>query len=131
MTKIIQSALGAATLSLSMLINAPAQADDHLLSQFSHTIDYITANGVSVVQSSDGGSMVVLETDFDTRNHAELRVLLGRDGMFTREADLGPLARVTGLQVFKAPPNVDMQQFTEVHIWNPQHNVVVGIAPLN
>ncbi len=88
-------------------------------------------HGVSVVQSSDGGSLVVLETEFKTRNTAELRVLLGRNGVPAREADLGSLARVSGLQVFRAPPSVDVSTFSEVYIWNPQNNVVVGVAPLN
>ncbi|MEL6839640.1 MAG: hypothetical protein AAFP85_10130 [Pseudomonadota bacterium] len=131
MKRIVQSALGAAALSLSLFTPATVLANDHLLSQFSHTVDYITEHGVSVVKSSDGGALVVLETDFNTRNSAELRLLLGKDGLFTREADLGPLAHLTGLQVFRAPPGVDMQQFTELHIWNPQHDVVVGVAPLN
>jgi len=131
MKNTITSALIAAAFSLTLLMPTSALAEDHLQSQFSHTIDYITEHGVSVVRSSDGGSLVVIETDFNTRNRSELRLLLGRDGMFMPEADLGPLARVTGLQVFKAPPGLDIQQYTEVHIWNPQHNVIVGFAPLN
>lgn len=131
MKRLFQPALGAAALSISLIVPLFAQADDHLLSQFSHTINHINAHGVSVVRASDGGNLVVIETDFNTNHTAELRLLLGRDGTFTREADLGALARVTGLQVFKAPPDMNIAQFSEVHIWSPQHDVVVGVAPLN
>ena len=73
----------------------------------------------------------MLETDFKTTNRAELRILLGRNGAASPEADLGSLARVTGLQVFRAPPHVDVTAYTDVYIWNPQNNVIVGVAPLN
>ena len=131
MITISRSMLLAAAVSLTLLQPVSAQANDSLPDAFSHTIDHINDHGVSVVQSSDGGSLVVLETEFKTRNTAELRVLLGRNGVPAREADLGSLARVSGLQVFRAPPSVDVSTFSEVYIWNPQNNVVVGVAPLN
>mgnify|MGYP001793619215 CR=1 FL=1 len=131
MRTFFQSALGAAALSLSLLSPSVASADDHVLAQYAHTVDYIAAHGVSVVRSSDGGALVVLETDFNTRDRAELRLLLGRDGRPTPDADLGRLNRVKGLQVFKAPAHVNVQDFTEVHIWHPQKDIVIGSAPLN
>ena len=107
-----------------------AQSNEDLSVQFSRTIDHIKEHGVSVVPSSDGGSLVILETAFDTRSNAELRLLLGKDGMFTPETDLGRIAKTTGLQVFKVPASVDISGYNEVYVWNPQNKVVIGVAPL-
>ena len=94
------------------------------------SVDYIADHGISVVQSSDGGTVLVLQTDFNDDIGTELRVILGKDGIFAREADLGPLARISGLQVFKAPPAIDVSQFDEVHVWDRETDSVIGVAPL-
>jgi hypothetical protein len=121
---------GAAALCVAFVGPAIAQSNEDLSTQFSRSIDHIREHGVTVVPSGDGGSLVILETAFDTRSNAELHLLLGKDGMFAPEANLGPIAKITGLQVFKTPASVDISRFNEVHVWNPQNNVVVGVAPL-
>jgi hypothetical protein len=130
MQHFIKIFLTAATLYLTALNPAFAQTQEELSAQFSSSMDHIARHGVTVVPSSDGGSLVILETAFDTRSNAELHVLLGKDGMFAPEMDLGPLAKITGLQVFRAPASIDISSFNEVHVWNPQSNIVVGVAPL-
>ena len=93
------------------------------------SVDYIADHGISVVQSTNGGTLVILQTDFDDDVGAELRVILGKDGMFAPEADLDPLAQIFGLQVFKARAAVDVSKFDEVHVWDRGTNSVIGVAP--
>lgn len=94
------------------------------------TVDYIADHGISVVQSSDGGTLVVLETNLDHDIGAALHVVLGKDGIVVPEADLGPLAKITGLQVLKAPASVDVGQFDTLHVMDRDTNSVIGVAPL-
>ncbi len=94
------------------------------------SLAYISEHGISVVQSSDGGTLLVLQTDLAKDIDANLRVILGNDGMFAPETDLGPLAKISGLQVLKAPATVDVSAFDELHIWDRDTNTVIGIAQL-
>lgn len=107
-----------------------AQADGTSPNELARSVDYIADRGVSVVPSSDGGILIILETDFDHPMGRDLRVILGKDGMFLPDADLGALAQMSGLQVFKAPPTVDVMEFDEVHVWDRDADRVVGVAPL-
>ncbi|WP_341368953.1 DM13 domain-containing protein [Yoonia sp. BS5-3] len=106
----------------------PAHGDetDHL----TRAVDYIAQHGVSAVPSSDGGTLLVLQTQFDHAGDPDLRILLGKDGIPAPETDLGPLAQITGLQVFKAPPTMDIAQFDSLHIWDSAAGRHIGAAPL-
>lgn len=130
MTNFVSKIAAVAALSFTVLGTNVAWANDALSDQFTDTIAHIRDHGISVVPSSDGGSLLVLQTDFTTKDDPELRVLLGKDGMFAPDTDLGQLSYINGLQVFRTPSSMDISGFNEVYLWNPQNNVVVGVAPL-
>lgn len=121
-----------AVTALLLALSTPvsAQANEELSNQFSHTVAYIAEHGVSVVSSSDGGSLIILETSFQTSDDTELHILLGKDGIFAPEADLGKLSHINGLQVFRTPATINISGFNEIHLWNPEYGVVVGVTPL-
>lgn len=124
------SLYGSVVVMLALAPPSFAQAHGTSPDGLARSVDYIADRGVSVVPSSDGGLMIVLETDFDHPMERDLRVILGKDGMFVPDADLGALAQMSGLQVFKAPPTVDVMQFDEVHLWDRDAGQVVGVVPL-
>ena len=131
MLHILRILFGAAALSISFSNPTFAQNNDALSAQFSDAIANIANHGVSVVPASDGGHLVVLETSFDTRSTVSLRLLLGSNGRVAPEADLGPLRKITGLQVFRIPSDLDISGYNEVYVWNPKDSAVIGVAPLN
>ncbi|MFQ1699027.1 hypothetical protein ACJ5NV_00395 [Loktanella agnita] len=108
----------------------PALAQSAVDPNVQHVLDHINAHGVSVVRTSDGGAMVILETDFATRGLPELRVSLGRDGVFMPDTDLGTLRKITGLQVFTAPSSINIEEYDTLFIWDPRAATPVGLAPL-
>lgn len=121
----------AAISAVLLALSAPAFAlSEDERSALARSVDYIADHGVSVVQSTDGGSLVILQTAFDDDVTADLRVVLGNGGMFAPEADLGQLAQITGLQVLKAPATVDVNQFDELHVLDRETNSLIGVAPL-
>lgn len=131
MPHILKMFLGAFALSTTLLTPALGQGNDALSAQFSDEIAYIANHGVTVVPASNGGHHVVLQTSFDTRNTAALRLLLGKNGHMASNADLGPVRKITGLQVFRVPANLDISGFNEIYIWNPNSNAAVRVAALN
>lgn len=121
--------MSAAAIALTTF-SAPALAQDQLSPQVQRVMAYIADHGVSVVPTGDGGAFVVLETEFVTHGTPELHIILGKDGVLMPEADLGTLQKITGLQVFRTPATLDIDGFNEVHVWDSQNKIVVGVAPL-
>ena len=121
---------GAAALLLGLALPMSATAQNMVDSDIQEVLDHIKAHGVSVIRTSDGGAMLVLETQFGSGRLPELRVGLGRDGMFMPGTDLGTLRKITGMQVFRAPPSLDIDEFDTLVIYDPSAAVPVGLAPL-
>jgi hypothetical protein len=131
MPHILKMLIGATALSMTLLTPALGQGHDALSAHFSDEIAYIANHGVTVVPTSNGGHHVILQTSFGTRNTTALRLLLGKNGSMAPETDLGPLRKITGLQVFRVPADLDISGFNEVYIWNPKNNAAVRVAALN
>ncbi|MEM7722939.1 MAG: DM13 domain-containing protein [Pseudomonadota bacterium] len=112
------------------LLPAVAQADTHS-GQFTGASDHITTGGVTVVETADGGAVLILDSDFSLDGAPDPRVGFGMDGEYTAEADVGALGELTGLQVYIVPANIDAASYNEVYIWCRQFNVPLGVAPLN
>lgn len=128
MTRFVRTCIAAAALTLGAML--PAQADEGVNPHIQHVLDHINAHGVSVIRTADGGAMVVLETDFTSRGLPELRVGLGRNGVFMPETDLGTLRKISGLQVFTAPASINIDDYDTLYIWDPRAAIPVGLAPL-
>ena len=113
------------------LISPPsALAAETDLGRWSEEVAYINDHGVSVIESGGGNAMIVLETGFGGAAGPEMRLQLGRDGVTSHAADLGPLAKITGLQVFEAPRGINIADFNELHIWDADQGALIGVAPL-
>lgn len=122
--------LRATTISVALAAGAAATANETDTGQWSEAVDYIKSHGISVIDQGNGTSLIVLETALSSGMRPELRVRLGRDGVASPAADLGALQKITGLQVFQAPTSVNISDFNELHIWNVDAGVRIGIAPL-
>lgn len=121
---------GAAALLLGLALPLSATAQNMSDPGIQEVLDHIKAHGVSVIRTSDGGAMLVLETDFGSGRLPELRVGLGRNGEFMPGTDLGTLRKITGMQVFRAPPTLNIDEFDALVIYDPRAAMPVGLAPL-
>ncbi len=130
MTRLIKVVVAAAAIAIGTVNPAVVLADDGVNSQVQEVLDHIAAHGVSVIHTSDGGAMVVIETNYTTRGVPELRVGLGRDGVFMPGTDLGTLRKITGLQTFKAPASVNIDDYDTLYIWDPRASAPISVAPL-
>jgi len=125
------TAAAAATVS-AILLALPAVADTVTATgTFTGASDHITTGAVSVVEQSDGSTVVILGEDFSLDGAPDPKVGFGVNGKFIAAADLGELTSKNGRQVYTVPANVDPNDFNEVYIWCEQFSVPLGVATLN
>lgn len=110
---------------------APAVADTVATGTFTGANDHITTGGVSIVKTENGGTLVILDTNFSLDGAPDPSVGFGKDGQFVPASDLGDLVNINGLQAYVVPANVNVDDFNEVYIWCDKFNVSLGVADLS
>ena len=121
--------IGAAAIAITGLGAMPAAADQS--GSFVGASDHITTGGVQVVKTADGGALVILDTDFSLDGAPDPRVGFGSDGAYAEASDLGELQQISGLQIYKVPSTVNVDDFNEVYIWCLEFGVPLGVATLS
>jgi hypothetical protein len=110
----------------------PASADTVAATgSFTGASDHITTGGVSVIKTSDGGAVVILDSNFSLDGAPDPKVGFGIDGKYVAASDLGELTNKDGLQAYVVPASVKVDDFNEVYIWCEQFAVPLGVAALN
>ena len=98
---------------------------------FTGASDHITTGGVSIIKTSNGGAIVILDSNFSLDGAPDPKVGFGIDGQFVAASDLGELTNKDGLQAYVVPASVNVDDFNEVYIWCEQFAVPLGVAALN
>ena len=110
----------------------PASADTVAATgTFTGASDHITTGGVSIIKTSNGGAVVILDSNFSLDGAPDPKVGFGVDGKFIAASDLGELTKKDGLQVYVVPASVNVDDFNEVYIWCEEFAVPLGVAALN
>ncbi len=124
--------IGIAAIAITGLGAMPvAAAPSVSAGSFIGASDHITTGGVQVVKTADGGALVILDTDFSLDGAPDPRVGFGSNGTYVDASDLGELQEISGLQIYKVPPSVNVEDFNEVYIWCLQFGVPLGVAALS
>ncbi len=98
--------------------------------EFTGKSDHITTGGVKVVKTADGGAVIILDSDFSLDGAPDPRVGLGKDGKYDAASNMGVLQFISGLQMYRLPPTVDVDDYNEVYIWCTKFSVPLGVASL-
>lgn len=121
-----------ATACLFASVASVASADTVTASgTFTGLSDHITTGGVSVVETSGGGAVVILDTDFSLDGAPDPSVGFGINGEYVAASDLGELTSINGLQAFIVPEGLDLADFNEIYIWCDEFSVPLGVAALS
>lgn len=111
---------------------APAFADTVAAQgTFIGASDHITTGGVSIVKTDNGGTIVILDTNFSLDGAPDPSVGFGKDGQFVPASDIGKLTKINGLQVYVVPASINVDDFNEVYIWCEKFAVPLGVADLS
>lgn len=98
---------------------------------FTGASDHITTGGVSIVKTDNGGTVVILDTNFSLDGAPDPSVGFGVDGQFVPASDIGKLTNINGLQVYVVPASINVDDFNEVYIWCEKFAVPLGVAELS
>ena len=129
MKKLLTNLTAAAFLTLAVAIPNVATADTVAASgSFKGASDHITTGGVSIIKTSNGGAVVILDSNFSLDGAPDPRVGLGKSGKYVEASDLGALTKKDGLQVYVVPASVNVDDFNEVYIWCKKFAVPLGVA---
>ena len=135
MKNIIATTLGlvvAASLSFAPLQGVADTADTGAITgTFTGASDHITTGGIQIIKTSNGGAVVILDSDFSLDGAPDPRVGFGKGGAYADATDLGPLQQLNGVQVYIVPASVNVDDFNEVYIWCKKFAVPLGVASLN
>jgi hypothetical protein len=71
---------------------------------FTGASDHITTGGIQIIETADGGAVVILDSDFSLDAGPDPRVGFGKAGPYVEATDLGALKNLTGVQVFVVQP---------------------------
>ena len=130
MNKIFSTVAVATITAFTFVI--PASADTVAATgTFTGASDHITTGGVSIIKTSNGGAVVILDSNFSLDGAPDPKVGFGVDGKFIAASDLGELTKKDGLQVYVVPASVNVDDFNEVYIWCEEFAVPLGVATLN
>jgi hypothetical protein len=124
----------AAAASTAFIFGAASavHADDSTLSgTFTGLNDHITTGGVSIIETAEGTTVVLLDANFSLDGAPDPSVGFGINGEYVSVTDLGALQNLNGLQAFVVPANVNVADFDEVYIWCEQFTVPLGVASIN
>ena len=129
MKKILTNLTAAVFVTLVMAAPNVANADTVAASgSFKGASDHVTKGGVSIVKTSNGGAVVILDSNFSLDGAPDPRVGLGKSGKYVAASDLGVLTKKDGLQVYVVPAGVNVDDFNEVYIWCKKFAVPLGVA---
>ena len=130
MNKIFSTVAVATITAFTFVI--PASADTVAATgTFTGASDHITTGGVSIIKTSNGGAVVILDSNFSLDGAPDPKVGFGVDGKFIAASDLGELTNKDGLQVYVVPASVNVDDSNEVYIWCEEFAVPLGVAALN
>ena len=133
MSKTISTAfaIGLGALVLAAPFSALAGDTNVIKGSFVGASDHITTGGVQIIKTADGGALVILDSDFSLDGAPDPRVGFGKDGTYDGDTDLGKLEQISGLQVYRVPASVNVDDFNEVYIWCLKFGVPLGVAAVS
>ena len=131
MTSAFKKTLGlAAAAMISMAPMTASAGNAHSSGSFTGASDHITTGGVKIIKTADGGAVVILDSDFSLDGAPDPRVAFGTDGKYVEASNLGVLQNLKGLQIYRVPATVNVDDFNEVYIWCSKFCVPLGVASL-
>ena len=132
MKRLISSVVAAASAAFIFGAASVAHAEAAPISgTFTGLSDHITTGGVSIVETAEGTTVVLLDANFSLDGAPDPSVGFGVNGDYVAATDLGPLQNLNGLQAYIVPANLDVRDFDEVFIWCDQFSVPLGVAAIN
>ena len=117
----------------AMILMAPMTAyagGKHSSGSFTGASDHITTGGVKVIKTAHGGAVVILDSDFSLDGAPDPSVAFGKDGKYADASNLGVLQNLNGLQIYRVPATVNVDDYNEVYIWCTKFSVPLGVASL-
>lgn len=130
MNRILSYVIGAVMAACIAVSASAALAGSTPSGTFKGASDHITKGGVSIVKTTGGGHVVILDKDFSLDGAPDPRVGFGKGGKYDASTDLGALTKINGLQAYVVPAGVDVSKFNEVYIWCRKFSVPLGVAAL-
>jgi len=131
MKTMMNKTLGLVAAAMITLAPMTAYAGDKISSgSFTGASDHITTGGVKVIKTADGGAVVILDSDFSLDGAPDPRVAFGSDGKYAEPSNLGVLQNLKGLQIYRVPATVNVDDYNEVYIWCSKFGVSLGVASL-
>ncbi len=123
--------LAACAPSVPQLAEPVAALDGEVVASgtFTGESNHVTTGAVRVVRLADGSHAVELGSDFFHDGAPDPVVGFGADG-YVAASKLGPLAALTGRQIYPVPAGLDVTDFNQVYIWCERFSVPLGSASL-
>lgn len=90
--------------------------------------DHITTGDVSILKTSDG-YVAVLNSNFSLDGAPAPTLGFGNNG-FDKKTEFTKLKSKSGLQMYKIPTNIDVENFNEFYVWCSDFSVPLGVASL-
>ena len=90
--------------------------------------DHITTGDVSILETSDG-YIVVLNSNFSLDGAPAPTLGFGKNG-FDKKTEFTKLNNKSGLQIYKIPSNINVEDFNEFYVWCSDFSVPLGVASL-
>ena len=98
---------------------------------FTGASNHVTSGDVTVTKNADGTATVTLGANFSLDGAPDPYVGFGKNGTFSKSANLGVLQSRSGGQSYIVPASVNVDDFNEVYIWCLKFAVPLGVAKLN
>lgn len=92
--------------------------------------DHITTGSVTILNTENGGSVLVLGEDFSLDGAPDPSVGLGNDGKYVPLTNLGKMTKIKGFQIYQIPNDLDWSTYDEVYIWCEKFTVALGVASI-
>lgn len=88
-----------------------------------------------IIKDNNGSQFILLNDDFETKSAPALYVVLHKQVVPTsytarNSVMVAKLAKVNGLQLYKLPANVNLEDYKAVIIWCKKFDVTFGSAEL-
>lgn len=132
MKQSIKKLFGGALLAAVLFAPLSVQANEiYAKGIFTGASDHVTTGNVSIIKTTNGGAIVVLDTNFSLDGAPDPYVGFGKDGKFVVTSGLGSLENNAGLQAYVVPPGIKVDNYNEVYIWCKKFSVPLGVAVLN
>jgi len=89
---------------------------------------HITTGDVSILKTSDG-YIAILNHNFSLDGAPAPTLGFGKNG-FDKKTEFTKLKSITGLQIYKIPSNINVEDFNEFYVWCSDFDVSLGVATL-